>query len=71
MSRVTDPSKRVLFPIEAEFVVLWLDLGCSVREVGTVMGMTMPHVRCYLHSRPTTRTARRRLEQRAAFQRGV
>lgn len=61
--------KRFLGPDEAEFVVLWLDLGHSLEEVGEAMGMTIAHVRCYLQSRPETRTARRRLEQRVAFQR--
>lgn len=67
MSQLTSIQKRVLWPDEAEFVVLWLDLGFSLHEVGAAMGMTVRHVYCYLSTRPTKRSARRRLEQRSVF----
>lgn len=71
MSQLTSIQKRVLWPDEAEFVVLWLDLGFSLQEVGAAMGMTVRHVYCYLSTRPAKRGARRRLEQRSVFQRAA
>ncbi len=61
--------ERKLWPDEAEFVVLWLEVGYSLERVATVMEMTLPHARHFLPGQPRKPAARKRLEQRSAFAR--
>lgn len=63
--------ERKLWPDEAEFVVLWLEVGFSLEQVATVMDMTLPHARHFLQGQPRKPSARKRLEQRSAFARPV
>lgn len=63
--------ERKLWPDEAEFVVLWLELGFSLERVAAVMDMTLPHARHFLQGQPRKPSARKRLEQRSAFARPV
>lgn len=71
MSRPRSPDrpKRTLWPEEAEFVVLWLDMGFPLRKVASVMEMSIEHARHFLHGRARKPAARKRLEQRSAFAR--
>jgi hypothetical protein len=61
--------ERKLWPDEAEFVVLWLEVGFSLERVATVMDMTLPHARHFLRGQLRKPEARKRLEQRSAFAR--
>jgi hypothetical protein len=61
--------ERKLWPDEAEFVVLWLEVGYSLERVATVMDMTLSHARHFLPGQPSNPAARKRLEQRSAFAR--
>ncbi len=61
--------ERKLWPDEAEFVVLWLEVGYSLERVATVFDMTLPHARHFMPGQPRKPEARKRLEQRSAFAR--
>lgn len=69
MSRSTNSGapERKLWPDEAEFVVLWLEVGFTLREVAASMEMTVQHARHFLPGRIRKPRARKRLEQRCAF----
>lgn len=61
--------ERKLWPDEAEFVVLRLEVGYSLERVATVFDMTLPHARHFPPGQPQKPEARKRLEQRSAFSR--
>lgn len=61
--------ERKLWPDEAEFVLLWLEVGYSLERVATVMDMTLQHARRFLPGQLRMPAARKRLEQRSAFAR--
>lgn len=67
--RTSGAPERVLWPDEAEFVVLWLDVGFPLRQVAAAMGMTLKHAYHFQSGRTRKPAARKRLEQRVSFQR--